>query len=168
VRHQVPLTLTLTLTRYLSEETRYSLAPASARVHKVGLCSLAPAKVTARAPCAPRARLCRARCGRHWHRSIGLGAFLRCPGDTGSGRHSPHAAHSHTAQVSVPSSAVFVLGDNGNLSADSHVWGCVPLRNVVGKAFYVLWPITHQGFVDQFMQDLEIEGVRAFADRLRS
>lgn len=68
----------------------------------------------------------------------------------------------------MPSSAIFVLGDNRNLSADSHVWGCVPLRNVVGKAFYVLWPVPHQGFVDQFMQDLEIEGVRAFADRLRS
>ena len=69
---------------------------------------------------------------------------------------------------SVPSCALFVLGDNRNLSTDSHVWGCVPLRNVVGKAFYVLWPIPHQGFVDQFMQDLEIEGLRAFVSRLRS
>ena len=70
------------------------------------------------------------------------------------------------APVSVPRGAVFVLGDNRNLSTDSHVWGCVPLTNVIGKAFYVLWPQDHQGFVDQFMQDLEIEGVRAFTDRI--
>jgi len=93
------------------------------------------------------------------------GAF-GAPGGIASGRH--RLLPIPTAQVSVPSSAIFVLGDNRNLSADSHVWGCVPLRNVVGKAFYVLWPVPHQGFVDQFMQDLEIEGVRAFADRLRS
>jgi len=68
--------------------------------------------------------------------------------------------------VAVPRGAIFVLGDNRNLSTDSHVWGCVPRRNVIGKAFYVLWPLTHQGFVDQFMQDLEIEGVRAIEDRI--
>ena len=110
-------------------------------------------------------RLCGARRRRHWRRSVSL-VPSGVPGEIASGRH--RLLPIPTAQVSVPSSAIFVLGDNRNLSADSHVWGCVPLRNVVGKAFYVLWPVPHQGFVDQFMQDLEIEGVRAFADRLRS
>jgi len=89
----------------------------------------------------------------------------------GEPRYEPYLAEEtrySLLPVSVPSSALFVLGDNRNLSTDSHVWGCVPLRNVVGKAFYVLWPIPHQGFVDQFMQDLEIEGLRAFVSRLRS
>jgi signal peptidase I len=41
----------------------------------------------------------------------------------------------------VPSENLFVLGDNRNPSADSHVWGFVPIKNVIGKAFAVYWPI---------------------------
>jgi len=40
----------------------------------------------------------------------------------------------------VPSDALFVLGDNRNESSDSHVWGYVPLTDVVGKALFVYWP----------------------------
>ncbi len=42
----------------------------------------------------------------------------------------------------VPEENLFVLGDNRNPSADSHVWGYVPLENLIGKAFAVYWPIT--------------------------
>jgi len=41
----------------------------------------------------------------------------------------------------VPSGQLFVLGDNRNPSADSHVWGFVPLENVIGKAMAVYWPL---------------------------
>ena len=41
----------------------------------------------------------------------------------------------------VPEENLFVLGDNRNPSADSHVWGFVPMENVIGKAFAVYWPI---------------------------
>ena len=56
----------------------------------------------------------------------------------------------------VPPGELFVLGDNRNQSVDSHVWGSVPVANVVGKAFYVLWPVNRQGFVDELMQNLEV------------
>lgn len=40
----------------------------------------------------------------------------------------------------VPNDAIFVLGDNRNESSDSHVWGFVPVTDVVGKALFVYWP----------------------------
>ncbi len=43
----------------------------------------------------------------------------------------------------VPPDSLFVLGDNRNPSADSHVWGYVPLDHVIGKVFAVYWPISH-------------------------
>jgi signal peptidase I len=40
----------------------------------------------------------------------------------------------------VPKDALFVLGDNRDQSSDSHVWGYVPLTDVVGRALFVYWP----------------------------
>ena len=40
-------------------------------------------------------------------------------------------------------SQYFVLGDNRNPSADSHVWGYVPEENLIGEAFAVYWPLDH-------------------------
>jgi signal peptidase I len=47
----------------------------------------------------------------------------------------------YTGVWDVPAGNLFVLGDNRNPSADSHVWGFVPIENVIGKAFAVYWPI---------------------------
>ncbi len=48
----------------------------------------------------------------------------------------------------VPQGYLFVLGDNRNNSEDSHVWGLLPLRNVIGKALLIYWPPPEWAMID--------------------
>ena len=48
----------------------------------------------------------------------------------------------------VPSSSLFVLGDNRNNSSDSHNWGYVPMNYVIGKAVFVYWPPQQWGWIE--------------------
>jgi signal peptidase I len=45
--------------------------------------------------------------------------------------------------VHVPKGDVFVMGDHRDDSADSRVHGPVPVSDVIGRAFVVIWPISN-------------------------
>ena len=50
-------------------------------------------------------------------------------------------AQCNYCDVQVPKGYLYVLGDNRDNSSDSHVWGFVPLGNVIGKAMFAYWPM---------------------------
>lgn len=46
--------------------------------------------------------------------------------------------------VEVPEHALFVMGDNRNMSYDSHLWnGWLTEDHIKGKAFLIYWPLDH-------------------------
>src|SRR3954452_25607885 len=47
------------------------------------------------------------------------------------------------AEVTVPSGEMFVMGDHRLVSQDARCQGPVPIDNIIGRAFVVVWPPSH-------------------------
>ena len=47
--------------------------------------------------------------------------------------------------VIIPLNELWVLGDNRNNSLDSHIWGPLPEKNVIGTAIWRYWPVKDFG-----------------------
>jgi signal peptidase I len=60
------------------------------------------------------------------------------------------AAPLYSGEWVVPAGELFVLGDNRNDSSDSHAWGMLPLKEVVGKAILIYWPFPEWKMIDHY------------------
>ncbi|MBI5879869.1 MAG: signal peptidase I [Chloroflexi bacterium] len=49
--------------------------------------------------------------------------------------------------VKVGDEELFVLGDNRNYSSDSHSWGMLPQKDLIGKAWVSYWPPPQWGII---------------------
>ncbi len=48
-------------------------------------------------------------------------------------------------EITVPADSLLVLGDNRNASLDSHLWGPLPERELIGTAVLRYWPLSRFG-----------------------
>lgn len=49
-------------------------------------------------------------------------------------------------KVTVPANHYFMMGDNYPDSCDSRYWGTVPRSDIIGRAFFRIWPFSRIGF----------------------
>jgi len=63
--------------------------------------------------------------------------------------HMPMGRLEEGVEFTVPDDCCFALGDNTANSLDSRDWGPLPMKNIIGRALFVFWPISRRiGAVD--------------------